>query len=86
MVFRVEISPQAFGDFDDIAAYITERGSLESAERWFNGIMDAIRSLRKLPGRCPVAEESDVIGTEIRLLLHGNRNRSYGICLTISVW
>jgi len=83
MVFRVEISPQAFGDLDDIAGYITERGSFESAQRWFNAIMDAIRTLRKLPGRCPAAEESKAVGTEVRLLLHGRRGHSYGVYFAI---
>jgi plasmid stabilization system protein ParE len=42
MAFRVEISPQAFEDLDSISAYIRHRGSFESAERWFNGIVAAI--------------------------------------------
>jgi len=41
MAFRVEVAPQALGDLDLIAAYIAERGSLQSAERWFNGILNA---------------------------------------------
>jgi plasmid stabilization system protein ParE len=49
MVFRVEISPEALADLDAIARYIRERGSFESAERWFNGIVDSIRSLAELP-------------------------------------
>ena len=83
MVFRVEISPQAFSDLDDIAGYITDRGGFEGAQRWFNEIMGAIRTLQKLPGRCPIAEESNVIGTEVRLLLHGRRGRSYRIYFAI---
>jgi plasmid stabilization system protein ParE len=42
MAFRVEISPEAFRDLDTIAAFIRRRGSFESAERWFNEIIDAI--------------------------------------------
>jgi len=49
MVFRVEISPQAFDDLDLISAYIRQRGSFESAERWFNGILAAIQALRDTP-------------------------------------
>lgn len=45
MAFRVEISPQAFEDLDRISAYIRHRGSFESAERWFNGIMAARRRI-----------------------------------------
>lgn len=83
MVFRVEVSPEAFADLDEIAAHIRKRGSIESAERWFNGIVDAIRSLRELPIRCPLAEESDALQTEIRILLHGKRARRYKIYFAV---
>jgi plasmid stabilization system protein ParE len=83
MVFRVDVSPQALADFDSIARYIRERGSFESAEKWFNGIIAAIRSLDQLPERCALAEESKDLQTEVRLLLHGKRNRRYKIYFAI---
>ena len=64
-------------------AHIRRRGSFESAERWFNGIIDAIRSLSELPSRCAVADESTDLQTEVRLLLHGERNRRYKIYFAI---
>ena len=36
-----------------------------------------------MPARCPVAPESEDIGQEVRLLLHGRRNRSYKIYYAI---
>ena len=83
MASRVEIAPQAFEDLDVIAEYITRRGSVESAERWFNGIIEAIRGLENLPSRCPKAEESEALQSEIRLLLYGKRNRRYKIYFAI---
>jgi plasmid stabilization system protein ParE len=50
MAFRVEISPQAYEDLDIISAYIRQRGSFESAERWFNGIIAEIETLCDAPG------------------------------------
>jgi plasmid stabilization system protein ParE len=82
MAFRVEISPQAFEDLDGISAYI-RRGSFESAQRWFNGILAAIRTLRDAPQRCPVAEESRQLEAEVRLLLYGKRNRRYKIYFAV---
>jgi plasmid stabilization system protein ParE len=79
MVFRVEVSPQALADLDSIARYIRQRGSFDSAKRWFNGIIAAIRSLDLLPERCALAEESKDLETEVRLLLHGKRSRRYKI-------
>ena len=71
MAFRVEIAPQAWADLDAIADYIKQRGSFESAQRWFNGIIDAIAALTDMPGRCPIAEESGELGQEVHLLLYG---------------
>jgi plasmid stabilization system protein ParE len=83
MAFQVEISPEAFGDLDQMASYIRSRGSVESAERWFNGIMNAIRTLAEMPSRCPIADESEDLHAEVRLLLHGKRNRQYKIYFAI---
>ncbi len=50
----------------------------------FNGILDEIASLKEMPARRPVAGESEDVGQEIRLLLHGRRNRSYKVYYSIS--
>jgi hypothetical protein len=52
MDFRVEIAPQAFEDLDAISANIRKGGGFENAERWFNGPIDAIRTLEVRPSRC----------------------------------
>jgi plasmid stabilization system protein ParE len=83
MAFRVEVSPEAFADLDAIAAHIQGRESFVSAERWFNGIIDAIRTLKELPTRCTIAEESEDLQQEVRLLLHGKRNRRYKVYFAI---
>jgi plasmid stabilization system protein ParE len=83
MGFRVEIAPQAYADLDAIADYIEERGSFASAERWFNGIIDAVRGLKDQPSRFPVAQESEDLRVEIRQLLYGKRNRRYKVYFAI---
>jgi plasmid stabilization system protein ParE len=65
MAFRVEISPRAFQDLDEIAQYIKENSSFEQAEKWFNGIIAAIRTLKEMPNRRPIAEESEEVGQEV---------------------
>ena len=83
MAFRVEISPRAFNDLDEIARYIKRQGSFEQAAEWFHGIIAAIRTLEDMPSRCPVAAESEEFGQEIRLLLYGKRNRKYKVYFAI---
>lgn len=83
MAFRVEISPRAFQDLDEIAQYVKQSSSFEQAEKWFNGIIAAIRSLEEMPNRCPAADESEELGEEVRLLLHGTRNRRYKVYYSV---
>ncbi len=84
MAFRVEIEPQAFEDLDSIAEYIKKKSSFKVAERWFNGVVDDITSLKHMPSRCPIAPESEDLGEEVRLLLHGRKNRTYKIYFAIN--
>jgi plasmid stabilization system protein ParE len=79
MAFRVEVAPQAFDDLDSIAGYIKKRSTFAVAERWFNSVIDEIDSLKNMPARCSIAPESEELGREVRLLLHGRRNRTYKI-------
>ena len=72
MAFHVEVAPQASRDLDAIATYIAKHGSFDQAQAWFNSIMGAIAALRELPNRCPVAEESEDLGGQVRLLLMGD--------------
>ncbi len=83
MAFRVEVAPRAFEDLDAIVAYIRAHGSFERAEQWFNEMMLAIASLEDLPQRCPVADEGEDLGQEVRLLLHGRRNHMYKVYFSI---
>ncbi len=83
MAFRVEVSPQAFEDLDSIAEHIAEDGSPEGTARWLDGMIGAIRTLEQMPGRCPLAPESEDLPTEVRLLLHGKRNRRYKVFFAI---
>ena len=83
MAFRVEIQPQAFDDLDAIADYIRSRRSLDVAQRWFNSIILDIGTLKEMPSRCSVAPESDELDREIRVLLHGRKNRTYKVYFAI---
>jgi plasmid stabilization system protein ParE len=83
MAFRVEISPRAFKDLDEIARHIKRQSGFEQAQEWFNGILAAIRTLEEMPRRCPVADVSKALGQEVRLLLYGKRNREYKVYYSI---
>ena len=83
MAFRVEIAPRAFNDLDEIATYIEQQSSFEQAEEWFNGIIAAIRTLEDMPERCRIADESEELGQEVRVLHYGRCNRKYKVYYSI---
>jgi plasmid stabilization system protein ParE len=83
MAFRVDVSPRAFEDLDGIADYITKHGSFDRAQKWFNEMVDAIASLKDMPCRCPVADESEELGREVRFLLHGKRSPMYKVYFSV---
>ncbi|MGH9721008.1 MAG: hypothetical protein ACRD8O_12405 [Bryobacteraceae bacterium] len=51
MAFLVEIEPQALNGLDAIAEYIKNASSFETAERWFNAMMQAQEVRLLLNGR-----------------------------------
>jgi plasmid stabilization system protein ParE len=58
--------------------------SAEQAERWYEGILDAARSLRNNPQRCASATESDLLAQGVRQLLYGlGRNPTHRLVFAI---
>lgn len=82
MAFRVELSPQANREAEEAYRWIAE-ASPRGAHRWYNGLMDALRSLSHHPERCPLAPENDVFDEDIRQLLYGRRQHRYRVLFTI---
>ncbi len=69
MAFQVELSAHATQDIEEHYVWIQER-SPAAAERWFNGIMVAIHTLKDFPERCSIIPEQDSFTQEIRHLIY----------------
>jgi plasmid stabilization system protein ParE len=69
MAFRVEVSPTALADAE-LAYYGVREHLPDLADPWFDGLQDAVLSLAEMPGRCPLAPESEDLGEVIRQLLY----------------
>ena len=78
MKFRVTIHLTAVADLEGVFAWIAEQ-SPANAARWYERLLENIRSLARFPQRCPIAPEGDSFGREIRQLLFGD----YRILFTI---
>ena len=69
-VYRVEPTHRALADADEAFLWIYDEAP-ESALRWYDGLLDAFKSLGKNPTRCSLAQENPFFENEIRQLLYG---------------
>jgi len=79
MVFDVLVTDEAFADLDSLTEFIRSQSSIEVSRRWFSSMIGAIDSLSAMPERCPLAPDTALRGSGVRLLLYGRRNRKYKI-------
>lgn len=80
--WKVIIEAPAQQDIAKAYFWIAERNA-EAADRWFDGIYDAIGSLEIFPERAPLAPESKYVDHEIRGIFHGRRHFKYRILFTV---
>lgn len=73
MKYRVQITDPAFEAIRSAALFIADdRKAPLNAQRWLEGLWDAIDTLERMPGRCVLAAESYYRSFEIRKLIYGN--------------
>jgi plasmid stabilization system protein ParE len=65
-MFRVVVTEPAVRDLQAAHDWWAENRSRMQAERWYRGILAAMRSLAIEPGRCAEAAESQLLSLEIR--------------------
>ncbi len=76
--FRVEITPTAEADIEDIWSYIAE-DSTESATAFILALEEQVVTLESFPERCPLIPENEILGTRYRHLIYGNYRTIYKI-------
>ncbi len=80
MTYKVEISPTAIADIEQIFLWVQEY-SVDTAHRWVRGCYEIMLTLEKFPNRCPMSPESEYMGIEVRQLLYKDQFR---ILFTVS--
>jgi plasmid stabilization system protein ParE len=87
--YHVVVTPTADAEAMEAFRWYAER-SAAAAERWYAGLDKAIASLAESPGRFPASQDdSDALGREVRVLLHGRRRGVFRILYAIegdTVW
>jgi plasmid stabilization system protein ParE len=84
VTYRVILQPRAERDIQQAARWIRDQAKSSAiALRWVRGIRSKIASLAANPQRCPVDPDSDAYGEEVRVLLHGKRQRKYRVLFAV---
>jgi plasmid stabilization system protein ParE len=71
MSYQVEILPQALSEIENSFRWIADNIGSTTAERWYEDLLEAIRSLESFPNRCALAPEAEAFQREIRQLWIG---------------
>ncbi len=80
MTYRIEISPTAMADIEDIFLWMKGH-SVDQAHRWVRGCYEIMLTLEKFPNRCPLSVESQNMDLPVRQLLY---KKQYRILFTVS--
>lgn len=71
--YRVRFQPEAQREALEAADFIAAN-SPANADKWFDGLVQVIESLRTMPQRCSRARESETLGVELRqYIYHSHR-------------
>ena len=71
MTYRVVISEPAEQELEAAVRWWAKNRSQEQALRWYDGFLEAMRSLAQNPHRCPRAREDHLFSAEIREFHYG---------------
>ncbi len=69
--YQVLIHEEAEADLAEAYGHIAKDSS-ETAAQWRTGLLQKAKSLRRFPLRCHLAPEAEILGREVRHLIHGN--------------
>ena len=81
MSFDVLVTERAEQELNQAADWIA-RDAPDTAEKWFNGFVEALDSLGEHPERCGLARENGRFPFDLRQLLYGRR-RNHRALFTI---
>ena len=75
MEYRVDIAETALADAEEYIGFLQEKKQEpHAAALWWNGLIDAVSSLEKMPERCPMIPEASFFQETLRhLIYHSHR-------------
>ena len=83
-MFAIRITDIAEQDIQQSYQWWRDNRSPSEAERWYDSIYPAIKTLESMPHRCALAREHEAFADELRQLLFGiGRKATHRILFTI---
>jgi plasmid stabilization system protein ParE len=76
MAYRVEFTPRAERDLDELYRWVTENAPFRGP-RWFERFEGTILSLAAFPERCPAVESLSSPEYQVRQLVFGRKTNRY---------
>jgi plasmid stabilization system protein ParE len=76
MAYRVEFTPRAARDLDELYRWVVENAPLRGTQ-WFDRLEATILSLAIFPERCPTAESLSTPEDTVRQLVFGRKRNRY---------
>jgi plasmid stabilization system protein ParE len=82
--YTVILSAEAVKNIEEAFLWI-EEADPDAARRWYEGLLNALRSLSTLPLRCPIAPEVrlGLLDRKIHQLVHGRGYWKYRILFAV---
>jgi plasmid stabilization system protein ParE len=83
MTYGIDVSSVAKANADAAFLGFAQFTDPDRAQAWYQGLIQAIASLKEMPRRCPLARENAFFSQEIRQLLYGRGQYTYRVLFTI---
>src|SRR5437764_14492887 len=84
MARQVRMAARAEEDVSATLTWMTVQRSPSASSRWHAALLASVQTLEDRAESCPLAEEAQTLGIELRQLLFGKRRGKYRILFTIT--
>ena len=81
MTYTVIVTESAARELDEAYDWLALQTDI--APTWYNGLLDAVLSLKDMPGRCPLSPHAEEGDRKTRQLVYGDRRHAYLILFEI---
>ncbi len=82
MKYTVLVTESALAHAEEAYLWLADRTEMH-APTWYNGLIEAIKTLEEMPFRCPRVPEEERVSGEERQLLYGATPHTYRVIFIV---